>query len=305
MIENAAREPEVVDLAVVPERDGRADRRARAPTSSRSKASSACTARSYAVMPDRIETGTFLVAAAATGGERAAARRAPGHPRRGARQAARGGRARRRPGRTGSGCAANGALNAVNVRTAPYPGVSHRHAGAVHGARQPSRAAPRIITETDLREPLHARAGAEAPRRRHRGRGQHRGGEGRGAPRRRDRDGDRSARLGEPGARRARRARHDRRWTASTTSTAATSGSRRSSRGSARASARALSRSVTGRPNPCVFAYESPRSSAAILTGLPTVITIALSKGRIFDETVPLLKARASSRATIRRPRAS
>ena len=29
----------------------------------------ACTARSYRVMPDRIETGTFLVAAAATRGD--------------------------------------------------------------------------------------------------------------------------------------------------------------------------------------------------------------------------------------------
>ncbi len=52
----------------------------------------------------------------------------------------------------------------------------------------------------------------------------------------RERDGDGSARLGEPGAGGARRARHDRRWTASTTSTAATSGSRRSCRGWARRS---------------------------------------------------------------------
>ena len=51
---------------------------------------SALHARRYSVMPDRIETGTFLVAAAATGGDSALTRHAARHPRSGARQAARG-----------------------------------------------------------------------------------------------------------------------------------------------------------------------------------------------------------------------
>ena len=55
-------EPEIVDLADCLDRDGRADRGRRHRRASSSRASSACTAAHYDVMPDRIETGTFLVA---------------------------------------------------------------------------------------------------------------------------------------------------------------------------------------------------------------------------------------------------
>ena len=67
-IENAAREPEVVDLARMPEGDGREDKRRRQ-RCDQDHGRAAPHGASYAVMPDRIETGTFLAAAAATGGE--------------------------------------------------------------------------------------------------------------------------------------------------------------------------------------------------------------------------------------------
>ena len=51
------------------DRDGRADRRRTARAASASRASSGCTARAHRVMPDRIETGTFLCAVAAAGGD--------------------------------------------------------------------------------------------------------------------------------------------------------------------------------------------------------------------------------------------
>ncbi len=51
VLENAAREPEVVDLAELPERDGREDSRAPAPTSSPSRASSALHGATHASCP--------------------------------------------------------------------------------------------------------------------------------------------------------------------------------------------------------------------------------------------------------------
>ena len=52
------------------------------PTPSRSRVASACAAPSIAVVPDRIEAGTFIVAAAVTGGQRDARRSALRPPRR-------------------------------------------------------------------------------------------------------------------------------------------------------------------------------------------------------------------------------
>ena len=75
MLENAAREPEVVDLAnCLIAMGARIDRR-RHRRDHASRASSSCAARAHRIMPDRIETGTFLAAAAATGGDGDAARR--------------------------------------------------------------------------------------------------------------------------------------------------------------------------------------------------------------------------------------
>jgi UDP-N-acetylglucosamine 1-carboxyvinyltransferase len=67
VLENAAREPEVVDLAELPDRHGREDQRSG--YGSRGYRRRRAPARlHYEVMPDRIEAGTYLVAAAATGG---------------------------------------------------------------------------------------------------------------------------------------------------------------------------------------------------------------------------------------------
>ena len=76
VLENAAREPEVVDLADCLRRDGRAHRRRRHRPDRRSRASTALHGATHRIMPDRIETGTFLAAAAAARRRRDAHRRA-------------------------------------------------------------------------------------------------------------------------------------------------------------------------------------------------------------------------------------
>jgi UDP-N-acetylglucosamine 1-carboxyvinyltransferase len=119
VIENAAQEPEIVDLAECLNAMG---------ASVRGAGTNVITIEgverlhhaTHRVMPDRIETGTFLVAAAVTGG---AVRLNGTRPRildtvldklreSGARVAA---------GADWVSVEANGALEAVNVRTAPYP----------------------------------------------------------------------------------------------------------------------------------------------------------------------------------------
>ena len=78
MIENAAREPEIGELAAFLHEDGREDRgrglRHDSYTRSRAPAGAA-----YDVMPDRIESGTYLVAAAITGGRVRLAHTEPEH----------------------------------------------------------------------------------------------------------------------------------------------------------------------------------------------------------------------------------
>ena len=102
----------------------------------------------HAVMPDRIETGTYLAAAAAAGGRvRAHRRRARHRSTRRSTSCARRARASRstadahrdrRAERAEGGERAHRALSRLR----------HRHAGAVHGARHASPTAPRVITET-------------------------------------------------------------------------------------------------------------------------------------------------------------
>ena len=151
IIENAAREPEVVDLAACLDRHGREHPGRGHSDSSRSKASSACTARSHEVMPDRIETGTFLAAAAATGGDVRLTRHARGHPRGRARQAAR----VRRAYRSGRGLDRAEHERRFERRQRAHCALSRvpdRHAGAVHGARTASpagrRSSPRRSSRT-------------------------------------------------------------------------------------------------------------------------------------------------------------
>ena len=119
VIENAAREPEIVDLADCLNAMGAKVRGAGTDTITIEGVDRLHRA-THRVMPDRIETGTFLVAAAVTGG---AVRLNGARPRildtvldklreSGARVAA---------GADWISVEANGALEAVNVRTAPYP----------------------------------------------------------------------------------------------------------------------------------------------------------------------------------------
>ena len=131
LIENAAREPEVVDLA-------------RCLTAMGAKIEGAGSAviritgvgsldgAEHRVMPDRIETGTYLAAATASGNVRlmSRARFARCH----ARQAARG---------RGENCDERrfdrdpdvGAAKRGQRAHRPLPRIRHRHAGAIHGAR--------------------------------------------------------------------------------------------------------------------------------------------------------------------------
>jgi len=118
-IENAAREPEVVDLADCLNAMGARVRGAGSDVITIEGVERLHGAR-YRVMPDRIETGTFLAAAAATGGSIRLT---------GARpdildsvlEKLREAGAVIETGRDWIALRTNGALNAVNVRTSPYP----------------------------------------------------------------------------------------------------------------------------------------------------------------------------------------
>ena len=119
VIENAAREPEVTDLAQCLIAMG-AKIQGAGTDSITIEGVERLHGAHYEVMPDRIETGTFLAAAAATGGEVTL---------RGVRpdiletvlEKLRETGARVTTGPDWIKLTANGALSAVNVRTAPYP----------------------------------------------------------------------------------------------------------------------------------------------------------------------------------------
>ena len=144
----------------LPRRDGRADRGRRHRPHRRSKASTRLHGATHAIMPDRIETGTYLAAVAAAGGDATHRRRRRPDTLDAVldklREAGADDR-RRRPTRSASRGA--GRSRAFNLRTAPYPGFPDRHAGADHGARDARR---RHVGHhrDDLREPDDARAGA-------------------------------------------------------------------------------------------------------------------------------------------------
>ena len=119
VIENAAREPEVTDLANCLNAMGASVQGAGSDVITVEGVSRLHGAR-YPVMPDRIETGTFLAAAAATGGDITL---------RGARpdildavlEKLREAGAKIETGEDWIKLATNGALNAVSLRTSPYP----------------------------------------------------------------------------------------------------------------------------------------------------------------------------------------
>jgi UDP-N-acetylglucosamine 1-carboxyvinyltransferase len=120
VLENAAREPEVVDLARCLQAMG-----ARITGAGGAvieiEGSPELGGADYAVMPDRIETGTFLAAVAATGGE-VLATHTRGDTLDAVLEKLREAGAEIQSGPDWIRLARRGPLYAVNVRTAPYPG---------------------------------------------------------------------------------------------------------------------------------------------------------------------------------------
>jgi UDP-N-acetylglucosamine 1-carboxyvinyltransferase len=119
VIENAAREPEVVDLANCLIAMGAKIHGAGSDVITIEGVGRLRGAR-YRVMPDRIETGTFLVAAAATGGE-VTLRDARPDILDAVLEKLREAGAQVTSGPDWIALKTNGALNSVSVRTAPYP----------------------------------------------------------------------------------------------------------------------------------------------------------------------------------------
>ena len=194
VLENAAMEPEIVDLAdclnaMGAQIEGAGTNRIVVHGVERLHGGK------HAVVPDRIETGTFLVAAAMTGGRITARRTRPDTLDAVLDKLMRGRRAdrdRRRPHHARhAGPAAEG--GEPHHRTAS--GVPDRHAGAVHGDEL-HRRGRRRDQRNDLREPFHARAGAAAPGRGHPRRGPYGDRARRREVERRAGDGDRPARVG-------------------------------------------------------------------------------------------------------------
>jgi UDP-N-acetylglucosamine 1-carboxyvinyltransferase len=119
VIENAAREPEVVDLANCLIAMGARIEGAGSDAITIEGVDRLCGGR-HRVMPDRIETGTFLVAAAATGGSITLRGVRPGILDAVLEKLRETG-ARIEAGADWIAVNANGALESVSVRTAPYP----------------------------------------------------------------------------------------------------------------------------------------------------------------------------------------
>jgi len=119
MIENAAREPEVVDLANCLNAMGARVRGAGSDVITIEGVDRLHGAR-YRVMPDRIESGTYLAAAAATGGSIRLTGARPDILDAVVEKLREAG-AHITTGPDWIALETNGALSAVNVRTAPYP----------------------------------------------------------------------------------------------------------------------------------------------------------------------------------------
>jgi UDP-N-acetylglucosamine 1-carboxyvinyltransferase len=119
VIENAAREPEVADLALCLIAMGARIQGAGTDTIT-VEGVDELHAATHRVMPDRIETGTFLAAAAATGGE-VTLREVRPDILDAVLEKLRETGVRVTTGADWIRLAANGALGAVSVRTAPYP----------------------------------------------------------------------------------------------------------------------------------------------------------------------------------------
>ena len=165
VIENAAREPEIGDVAECLVKMG-AKIEGIGTSTLRIQGADRLEGAVHSVLADRIETGTFAMAVAAVGGDvllegarpellktaldalAQDRRHGPDHQQRHPRLAQ---RPRHRAG---------------HGRDAAVPRLPDRSAGAAHGADDDGQGHQRHPRD-DLREPLHARAGAGASRRRH------------------------------------------------------------------------------------------------------------------------------------------
>ena len=178
VIENAAREPEIVDLAACLTKMGARIAGAGTSTIHIDGVDRLAGAR-HAVMPDRIETGTYAFAVAMTGGDvllEGASHSILERPLEILTEVG----ATVTPTNHGIRISRNGSgLAAVDVTTEPFPGFPTDLQAQLMALV--SRA-PRHLAHPrdDLREPLHARPGARPPRRRH-------------PPRRPDRDRQRAS----------------------------------------------------------------------------------------------------------------
>ena len=210
MIENAAREPEVVDLARCLIAMGAKIEGAGSDVI-RIDGVRSLGGAEHRVMPDRIETGTYLAAVTATGGKVEAARRRARDAGCNAGEAARGGRDDPRPGPADR----DRSRRAAEFRERAHRALSrlrHRHAGAVHGARRDRQRHRGRSPRPSSRTASCTRSSCSASAPRSRSRATPRWCSGVAAAAGRDRDGDRPARLGRPGDRRpGRRRRDDRR----------------------------------------------------------------------------------------------
>ena len=206
VLENAAREPEVGDLAECLVAMGA---RITGAGSDRIVIEGVETLHGarHAIMPDRIETGTFLAAALAAGGDVSLAGVRPDTLEAVIDKLSEAGaeiateptriRVKRQHG--------SRSLKSVSLRTMPYPGFPTDMQAQLMASMTVADDTA-VITET-IFENRMMHAGVEASRRGHRGRGQHGDHQGRARADRRDGDGDRSARIRLSGHRRIDRGR--------------------------------------------------------------------------------------------------
>ena len=207
VIDNAALEPEIADVADCLNKMG-------------ARISGAGTGRiviegvtklngaRHAVLPDRIETGTYAMAVAMAGGDILLQNARPELLQAALDVLTRAG-VTVTPTNQGIRIARNGSgLEPVDVTTAPFPEFPDRPAGPAHGA---DHARPRHLAHhrDDFRESLHARRRTGAARRPHPARRRTRHHRRRRAAQGGAGDGDRSAGFGFAGDRRARRRRRD------------------------------------------------------------------------------------------------
>jgi UDP-N-acetylglucosamine 1-carboxyvinyltransferase len=171
VIENAAREPEVVDLANCLVSMGA--RISGAGTDViRIQGVERLHGATHRVMPDRIETGTYLCAAAAAGGEIRLTGTSAGYLDAVVDKLMDAGcdiRTEKSPSFEAIVLRAPERLKAVSIRTAPYPAFPDRHAGSVHGDQYRGRRHCNHPRD-DLRKSIHAcrRAGTTGRRHPHR-----------------------------------------------------------------------------------------------------------------------------------------